>query len=264
MGLPLATIAVLTGALAVGAGVGRHLLALYFSWSPYHYAAQAYGLAMMYCYRAGGEWTDSRKRWIRLSCFLSFLYAFLNARSAGIEWVLPATVLDHPVVDSIRAHVLPWIGASSFALPTGLFLSFGLGKGPRMPLISFLAVLANGVWWVALPFMDAFVWATIFHGLQYLAIVTIFHVRERLRLAPNAAPWWSHLAQFYLASLALGYLLFQVWPHFYVLAGFGFAESLLLVVAVINIHHFVVDAFIWRLRRDANYAVVRGAAPLAA
>jgi len=24
-------------------------------------------------------------------------------------------------------------------------------------------------------------------------------------------------------------------------------------VAVINIHHFIVDAFIWKLRRDPNY-----------
>ena len=26
--------------------------------------------------------------------------------------------------------------------------------------------------------------------------------------------------------------------------------------AAINVHHFVVDAFIWRLRKDSNYAVV--------
>ena len=31
------------------------------------------------------------------------------------------------------------------------------------------------------------------------------------------------------------------------LAGFGPAESVLLVVAVINIHHFIVDAYIWKL-----------------
>ena len=31
------------------------------------------------------------------------------------------------------------------------------------------------------------------------------------------------------------------------------------MIAVINIHHFIVDAFIWRLRRDPNYRVVIGA-----
>jgi hypothetical protein len=29
-----------------------------------------------------------------------------------------------------------------------------------------------------------------------------------------------------------------------------------LVVAIINIHHFVVDAYIWRLRRDPNLRTV--------
>ena len=38
-----------------------------------------------------------------------------------------------------------------------------------------------------------------------------------------------------------------------------------LVVAVINIHHFVVDAYVWRLRRDPNYrTVVDGAVPAGA
>ena len=49
-------------------------------------------------------------------------------------------------------------------------------------------------------------------------------------------------------SLLLGFALFQILPQGYVLAGFGMVESVLLVVAAINIHHFVVDAFIWRLR----------------
>lgn len=64
---------------------------------------------------------------------------------------------------------------------------------------------------------------------------------------------------FYGTCLALGYLLFQVWPLGYTVLGFGHAESWALVIAAINIHHFIVDAFIWRLRRDANYVTGGGA-----
>ncbi len=40
---------------------------------------------------------------------------------------------------------------------------------------------------------------------------------------------------------------------------FGPDESIVLVVAAINIHHFVVDAFIWRLRRsEGNRRIVEG------
>ena len=42
----------------------------------------------------------------------------------------------------------------------------------------------------------------------------------------------------------------------YVTAGFPVTESMPLVVAVINIHHFVVDRCIWKLRKDPNYPVV--------
>jgi len=38
-----------------------------------------------------------------------------------------------------------------------------------------------------------------------------------------------------------------------------------LVVAVINIHHFIVDAFIWRLKKtDSNRKIVESASPVPA
>ena len=53
-------------------------------------------------------------------------------------------------------------------------------------------------------------------------------------------------------------------PQAYVFAGFGMVESLLLVTAAINIHHFIVDQFIWRLKKtDGNRRIVDGAAPAA-
>ena len=125
-----------------------------------------------------------------------------------------------------------------------------------MPLISLLVIVSNAAWWLVLLYLDAFGWATVFHGLQYLAIVTIFHVRERLREPGNPRGWLYHTATFYLASVALAYFLFQAWPYAFVLLGFGPVESVLLVVATINIHHFIVDAYIWRLRKDRNFGTV--------
>jgi hypothetical protein len=42
----------------------------------------------------------------------------------------------------------------------------------------------------------------------------------------------------------------------YVHAGFDPSLTPQLAVAVINIHHFIVDAYIWRLRKDPNYRTV--------
>ena len=60
LGLPLATVAILTLAMLLPDLLGRNLLTLYLTWSPYHYAAQAFGLALMYCYRSGCELDPAR------------------------------------------------------------------------------------------------------------------------------------------------------------------------------------------------------------
>jgi hypothetical protein len=70
---------------------------------------------------------------------------------------------------------------------------------------------------------------------------------------------------FYGASLLLGYGLFYCLPWGFTAAGFGLLQSVALVVAAINIHHFVVDAFIWRLRPGgANRRITEASQPVAA
>ena len=260
MGLPLATLAVLTLAATYPGALGRHFEALYFTWSPYHYAAQAYGLALMYCYRSGSVIDVYWKRWLRLACVAPFLFAFVNSRGAGLEWFVPAGVLANPLLNQARGMLLAAFGLASFLMPVLLFLRFQFAAERPMPVISFVVMIANGVWWIALTYVDAFVWATVFHSIQYLAIATIFQVKDEQRRAPGL-PWWRPAARYYALCLGLGYLLFQVWPHAFVAAGFGYAQSLLLVVAAINIHHFVVDAYIWRLRKEP--AVTAGTAAVA-
>jgi hypothetical protein len=262
LGLPLVTVAVLTLTIGFAPVLGRHLQALYLTWSPYHYAAQAYGLAAMYSYRSGCALDGADKTLLRLACLAPFLHSFLGSPTVGVEWFVPAALLTLPVVASTREVLLGSLAVLSFALPALWFVALGL-RGRKAPVISLLIVVTNGVWWIALNYVHAFFWATVFHGLQYLAIVIIFHVRDQAGLPTNRRGPTFHAAWFYGACLLLGYLLFQVWPFAYVAAGFGWAESLLLVTAVINIHHFVVDAYIWRLRRDPNYRIVTGTEPAA-
>ena len=92
--------------------------------------------------------------------------------------------------------------------------------------------------------------------MQYLTIAAIFHVREQTRRPENRRGWAFHVGIFYGASVALGYVLFVLWPDAYVAMGHEPLLTAQLVVAVINIHHFVVDAYIWRLRRDPNLRTV--------
>ena len=102
--------------------------------------------------------------------------------------------------------------------------------------------------------MHAFVWATVFHAIQYLAIVLIFHLRDH----PTERSGRGRLleaARFYAMCLALGYTLFHLLPNAYRLGGFQLSESILLCIVAINLHHFIVDAFIWKVSKGRNYQI---------
>ena len=248
LGFPLATLLFLTLAIAFVDVIGRPLQMLYISWSPYHYAAQAYGLSLMYAYRSGCALDDGDKRLMRLACLLPFASSLIGGYSLlGTAWAEP------------RLWTMSVLGWVSFALPAGLLMRLFWQRRAMLPLISIAVLASNAVWLITLGRAGAFAWATVFHGLQYLAIVTIFHVKDRLKQPGNGHGWAWHTATFYVGCLALGYLLFEVWPFAYVLLGYGVAESMLLVAAIINLHHFIVDAFIWKLRQAPNYSIVTDA-----
>jgi len=258
MGLPLATLLLLSLAVRFAEVVGHHLMNLYLTWSPYHYAAQAYGLALLYCYRSGVVVGDRDRLLFRLACLAPFLYAFVMGSTAGLEWFVPKTLLLQEPLATLRAGLEWLLGGAALLLPLFMFLR-SLRRGSVLPLITVLVMVSNAAWWTLFFYYDAFGWATVFHGLQYLAIVAVVHVKDHVAPQAAAGAAWRQALAFYGACVVLAYLLFKAWPYAFVAAGFGLAESMLLVTAVINLHHFVVDMFIWRLRSDPGYRAVTAA-----
>lgn len=259
MGLPLLTLAALTLIVWQADTLGPHLQSLYLSWSPYHYAAQAYGIAVVYSYRSGCRLDLTDKKLLWWVAMLPFFYNFLTAKRVGLDWLAPAQIMTLPATQQALAAVGVGLTVMAFAAPVLLYWKVWRGNAGPMPLISLLAVVSNGVWWFVLSSLDAFVWATVFHGLQYLALVVVFHVRERGSDPQNHRGGLYNALWFYGASLLLGYGLFQCLPLGYTLAGLGLVESTLLVAATVNVHHFIVDAYIWRLgQKDTNRRVVEG------
>lgn len=258
LAFPLLTLALLTLCLSFPVSLGTQLQKLFLTWSPFHYAAQAYGLALMYSFRSGCALEGGDKRLLRWISLLPFLWVFLTSPGIGIHWLLPRVWLDAIPAAAIDALSLG-LTVLAFATPALFFAKIWRDKRSPMPLIAPLVLLSNGIWWFVLPPMQAFLWATVFHGLQYLGIVIIFHVKDQLAQPGNTRGWLHHTLRFYAISLALGYALFRLLPQGFVMVGFGLVESLLLVIAAINVHHFIVDAFIWRLGRSAdNRRIVAG------
>ena len=251
-GLPLVALLVLTLSILESEHLGRHLVALFLTWSPYHYSAQAYGLAVMYSYRSGCEIGPRAKRWLWWICLMPFLHALSQSQEAGLAYLVPAGMLQRPPAAELLALAARALEVAMMVAPFALYAAVWRSASGPMPVISLLVVLANAVWWVVLAYKDAFMLSAVFHAIQYLGIVTIFHVRDQLARPENRRGPLFHVLTFYGASALLGYALFSCLPQAYVLAGFGMIESLVLVAAAINIHHFIVDAFIWRLRKGGD------------
>ncbi len=265
MGLPLVSLVVLLVAIRFAGQLGPHMQSLYLTWSPYHYAAQAYGLAVMYSYRSGCALSPTNKKllwWVAMS---PFFYAFLFSSSSGARWLLPdAWFANAGLVQPMAA--LQWVlRIVVFSSPLVFLVRVWQSDRSWFPVIGVVLLFSNGIWWLVLSPLDAFVWATIFHGIQYMAIVIIFHMREQMLQPQNTRGPVFHAVKFYGLSLVLGYGLFRVLPLAFTTVGFDLVETFFLVTAAINIHHFVVDAFIWRLKpTDGNRAIVREGSPVAA
>ncbi len=270
MAFPLVTLVVLTAAIALADQVGRHFQALMLTWSPFHYCAQTYGLAAMYCYRSGCALAEPERRMLRFTCLVPFGVAVLSGTQAGsgLGWFVPWYVIaESETALALFEAASIALATLAFAMPVILFLRIrSRAQRPTasgepteargMPLISLMIIASNAIWFVVFEYFDAFAWAAVFHGLQYLGIVTVYHVRDRQRVEGSRHGWAYHTVMFYGACVALGYLLWQCWPGVYVLLGFGMVESVLMVATAINLHHFIADGYIWRLRKDPNRSVM--------
>jgi hypothetical protein len=261
LGFPLVCLATFAAILAWAPGLVPYVFAVFLVWSPYHYAAQTYGLAAMYAYRSECPLDEVDKHVLRAACLLPFVWALLRPQG-GIGVVLRQIGVTGPAaLDTVRFGAGAAVSTLALAAPIIVWVLLRR-RGRALPLMSVGLVAVNAIWWTAFNYINAFFWAALFHGVQYLAIASIFHVREQTRRPQNRRGPLFHAGMFYGASVVLAYVLFVLWPDAWVALGYEQMLTAQLVVAIINIHHFVVDAYIWRLRRDPNFrTVVDHAAP---
>jgi hypothetical protein len=255
--LPILMVAAFTAVLLWAGWLVRYVFAAFVIWSPYHYSMQTYGLSSMYAYRSGVTLSDRQRRALWWACLVPFLWSLLRP-DAGVAHILQGLGFHSvPTFEILRSNASLVLSAAALATPVVVIWRLKAHDGVTLPLISVLTIMTNAIWWTLFNYVNAMWWAAIFHGVQYLAIVTIFHVRERVRMTSNAYGPLYHTVMFYGGCVVLAYVLFVLWPDAYTWAGFDGLLTAQLTVAVINLHHFIVDAYIWKLRRDPNLAVVQ-------
>ena len=233
--------------------VGGQIKALYFTWSPFHYAAQTYGLAVMYAMRSGARLDGRDKAHIRGVCLLPFVYSFFTTPMGGSSWFIsPDTVAASVFLSTLHETIVVLLRAAVLLLPVSLFWQMHRMRGRQVPLIVLVLQISNGVWWLGSDFLNAWFWTAVLHSLQYLVVVTVRHVDERTAASGvrnSLRATLFHGTAFYGFSLVVGFVLFFVAPSAFVMLGLGTGvEAYAMMTLVINLHHFIVDGFIWRNR----------------
>ena len=118
MGFPLVCLLVTSFCMFYPDNLGAQLNSLYLTWSPYHYAAQAYGLAVMYSYRSGCILSMTDKRLLRWISLLPFFFMCVGGEGVGLYWLLPESWMANPNVDSLVMVFKRWVfPALIFGLP---------------------------------------------------------------------------------------------------------------------------------------------------
>lgn len=249
--------------------VGSVLLTTYLTWSPWHYTGQNYGIAVMFLRRRGVSLEGGVKRWLYLSFLLSFVLTFLAMHSGeqashyapltyeGAGYHFLSLGLPSPWADAVFAGV-----ALAYGIALGGAAIQLLRRGSARALLPAALLAATQALWFSVPLLVRryalplglepwtsahgsyyFLWIAIGHSVQYVWI-TSFYARQ--------SGGWSGLGPYVTKVMLAGA---AVWT----LPALVFAPNLLgrlpfdaglgiLVAAVVNLHHFVLDGAIWKLR----------------
>ncbi len=241
------------------------LLTFYLTWSPWHYTGQNYGIAMMLARRAGAQPTDSDRQLIKWSYFASYAIWFLSLHNADntnqqslVILPIPVAVADlgrlffllSYVVAGVYGHarLVRQVGFRALAGPLTLFVT------------QFLWFLLPEILrrTTSLEFPPSYSSAGILafmHCAQYLWITTYYTRREAEAEAaanPGAPPppgQGFRLGQYYLILIIGGIALFIPGPWLASrVFGYDLVQSFFIFTALVNLHHFILDGAIWRLR----------------
>ena len=236
------------------------IFTLYLTWSPWHYSGQNYGIFLLFARRAGAQ-PDNRHRWALYSAFLmSYTILFLNFHTG------PSTdpfFISLNIPSSISSGLQIALGIA-FLVCSAYGLSGLLTKVGWRALVPSLTLFSTQFVWFLLPTLLALGegfhvpqsrYSTgvlaVMHSAQYLWITSYYARREA---NAEGRQNWHPLAYFaVLVAGGIGLFIPGPWISSH-LFHFDFTRSFLIFTALVNLHHFVLDGAIWKLRdgRIAN------------
>jgi len=230
------------------------IFTLYLTWSPWHYSGQNYGLFMMFARRAGANLTQAERRALYGAFIVSYLILFLGFHTGPSSDPLFISL-------GIPATIGRWgqiaLGVLFLAL-SGYGLRALLRAAEWRKLIPCLTLFSSQFLWFLLPTSMALIkgWEipqsryssgvlAVMHSAQYLWITSYYARREAGEERGRSWRPWAYFAVLIAGGIALfvpgPWLASRVFHH-------DFTASFLIFTALVNLHHFILDGAIWKLR----------------
>jgi tetratricopeptide (TPR) repeat protein len=251
------------------AGVVTHLwyallpwiFTLYICWSPWHYTGQNFGLLVMFARRAGVSPTEAERRALRLSFIASYILLMLSFHTgaSGDALILSLGLAAKFTLPARAVLALFFAGASGWALASLA------RRSSFRTILPVLTLTMTQFLWFLLPAVIELVSGreipqtryssgllAALHSTQYLWI-TSYYQKKEARAAGDSH--WS-FSRYLLTLIAGGIALFIPGPWIVSRVFHAdFAASFLTFTALVNIHHFILDGAIWKLR-DSRIAAL--------
>jgi tetratricopeptide (TPR) repeat protein len=236
------------------------IFTLYLTWSPWHYSGQNYGILMMFARRAGACPANEVRHAMYAAFLFSYGILFLNFHTGPSTDPLFVS-LNIPGVVSTQLQI---VLAVAFLVASAYALSRLVGEAGWRGMVPSLTLFSTQFLWFLLPTVLSLGerlrvpqsrYSTgvlaVMHSAQYLWITSYYAGREaRAEGRQNWRPF-----AYFAVLIAGGIALFIPGPwiasHIF---HFDFTRSFLIFTALVNLHHFILDGAIWKLRdgRIAN------------
>jgi tetratricopeptide (TPR) repeat protein len=230
------------------------LFTLYICWSPWHYSGQNYGLLMMFARRSGAEITAGERRWLRGAFVASYLMLLASFETGGSADPL---ILSLGLPPKITFPLRLVFGIAFIICAFFGFRRLIRAMGARALLAPLTLAFTQFLWFVLPTLLELNSVSqvpqtryssgilAVLHSAQYIWITSYYQRREAR--AAGQKNW--HIAAYFAMLIAGGIALFIPGPWLVsYLFHYDFTTSFLIFVSLVNIHHFILDAKLWKLR----------------
>jgi len=237
------------------------LFTIYVTWSPWHYMGQNFGLAIMFIHRNGThiDRKDRNALWTAFVASYAMIFLSFHANPSTDPYVLSLGL--PPLLDTLRLPLL------------GIFVVLGVWPLSKLvrhsgwrPMLPVLTLYATEFFWFVLPTLVELTTGyrvpqsrysagilAVMHSAQYIWITSYYARRESNLMGRSDWKWQSYFAALILGGIAL--FIPGPWLAGY-LFGLDFGTSFLIITAIVNIHHFILDGAVWKLRESRIAALL--------